>query len=166
MVLDGGRVLGQGELSDVLGHDRVFRLADSLGLESLLTVDIVERDPNAGLVRARLGENVVALPEVDEPLGTRALVAVRPEDVILARGPVPGTSIQNAIPGTVARIDELSDRLLVSVDVGGILRAEISAKAGRDLELRPGATIHCLVKAFSFRWRRFLGASQTGSSSS
>ena len=155
IVLSDGRTIGQGDLHDVLGREPVFRLADSLGLESLLEVRIQGPDAAGGLTRATLGEATVSLPPVDRPAGTRALVAVRPEDVILARAPVEGTSVQNALPGVVTRVSRLSDRLLVTVDVGGPLRAEISARAAEELGVREGARLHCLVKAFAFRWRRF-----------
>jgi molybdate transport system ATP-binding protein len=159
-VLDAGTLLGQGDIHDVLGSERVFRLAETLGMESVLQIEIVESDADAGVTRARLGDAVVALPLVDRAPGTRALVAVRPEDVILARGPVPGISAQNAMPGTVSRIVHLPDRLLVTVQVGGTpggaLRAEITPRSARDLGIAPGALVTCLVKVFSFRWRRFL----------
>lgn len=159
-VLEGGRSIGQGELHEVLGSDRVFRLAERLGLESVVEVTLGTAEPEAGLTRARLGSVELALPPVERVPGTRALVAVRAEDVILARGPVPGISAQNALPGTISRITRLSDRLLVSVDVGGAdggtLRAEITARAERELAIAPGATVVCLVKTLAFRWRRFL----------
>ena len=156
VVMEGGRTIGAGELHDVLGEERVFRLAEALGLESVLPVEILGSDPVAGLTRARLGRGEIALPLVERPPGTRALVAVRPEDVILARAPVEGTSLRNALRGTVTSVTRLSDRLLVAVDVGATLRAEVSAGAGQELGLAVGAPIFCLVKAFSFRWRRFV----------
>jgi molybdate transport system ATP-binding protein len=156
VVMEAGRTVGAGELHDVLGEERVFRLAESLGLESVLPVEIAGVDAASGLVRARLGAAEVALPPVEKPVGTRGLVAVRPEDVILARAPVEGTSLRNALRGTVTSVTRLSDRLLVAVDVGATLRAEVSARSGEELKLAPGAPIFCLVKAFSFRWRRFL----------
>lgn len=156
-VLEAGRLLGQGELHDVLGSDRVFRLADSLGLESVLDVEITAVDPDEGLVRARVGTAEIALPPVARPVGTRALVAVRSEDVILAREPVAGISAQNALEGNVTRVARLSDRLLVTVEIGGgagALRAEITPRSERQLGVEPGARVFCLVKALSFRWRR------------
>ena len=53
----------------------------------------------------------------------------------------------------VTAVTELSDRLLVTVDVGAPLRVEISARAAQRLEVVVGARVYCLVKAFSFRWR-------------
>ncbi len=161
-VIDGGRLIGQGEFHEVLGRQEVFRLADSLGLESLLPVEIVSTDPEAGLTYAQVldpaGEAVgactFALPPVDRPAGTRGLVGIRPEDVILARAPVHGTSAQNSLSGTVTHVTRLDDRLLITVDVGAPIRAEISARSAQTLEIVVGRPVHCLMKAFSFRWRR------------
>jgi len=154
-VLSGGRTIGQGPLHEILGSDEVFRLADELGIESLLPVELLGLDEADGLTRGRVGAQDVALPPVDRAAGTRALVAIRPEDVILARQRVEGISAQNALEGTVTRVSRLADRLLVTVDVGAPLRAEISARAARRLGVEEGARVVCLVKAFSFRWRRF-----------
>ncbi|MCA9752198.1 MAG: molybdenum ABC transporter ATP-binding protein [Gemmatimonadetes bacterium] len=158
VVLEGGRTIAAGELLDVLDSDEVFRLADSLGLESHLEVEVLGTE--GGLTRARVGGTELELPPIDVAPGTRALVAVRPEDVILAAGPVLGTSARNCLEGRVSRVARLSDRLLVTIDVGGSLRASISAKSGEALGIREGATIWCLVKAFSFRWRRVPGESR------
>jgi len=161
VVLEEGRTIAAGELVDVLDSDRAFQLADRLGLESHLRVRVL--GPRDGLTAARLGTSELLLPAVDAAPGDSAIVAVRPEDVILARAPVSGTSAQNCVPGTVTRVSRLSDRLLVTIDVGGALRAEISAKAGKELGVEPGANLWCLVKAFSFRWRRIgLPRSESG----
>jgi molybdate transport system ATP-binding protein len=156
IVMDRGRVIGQGDLSEVLGTEEVFRLADSLGLESLLEVEITESDVQGGLTRARLGAHEISLPPVERAPGTRAVVAIRPEDVILATAPVAGISALNALAGVVSRINRLSDRVLVSVDVGQTIRAEITNRSAAELGVETGARVHCLVKAFSFRWRHFL----------
>lgn len=154
-VLEHGDLLGQGALHDVLGGDQVYRLANRLGLESLLPIEIVGTSREDGLTHGRLGEQDVYLPPVDRAPGTRGLAAVRPEDVILARAPVEGTSAQNALLGTVTRVSPLTDRLLVTVDVGAALRTEISARSARRLGVEVGQPVYCLIKAFSFRWRRF-----------
>jgi len=153
-VIDRGTLLGQGELNEVLGREEVFRLADSLGLETLVEVEIIRHEVD--VTRGRLGRHEISLPKVERPPGTRALVAVRPEDVVLARGPVEGISAQNAMEGTVSQATRMSDRVLVTVDVGAPLRAEITARSERELGIVPGAPTWCLVKVFSFRWRRFL----------
>jgi molybdopterin-binding protein len=97
---------------------------------------------------------------VERRFGRRALVAVRPEDVLLARGPVEGISAQNALTGEVTEIADLADRRMVTVRIGGeeggLLRAEITPRSERDLGIVPGEPVTCLIKVFSFRWRRFL----------
>lgn len=152
LVIDGGRTIAQGELVDVLDSEEVVSVADSLGIESLLEVEILAHED--GLTRARLGPTELLLPPIDAEPGATGLVALGPGDVLLAPEPVLGTSARNCVPGTVTRVTRLSDRLLVSIDVGGILRAQVSEGSGRRLGLEPGAPIYCVIKAFSFRWRR------------
>ncbi|MDP7031415.1 MAG: molybdenum ABC transporter ATP-binding protein [Gemmatimonadota bacterium] len=155
-VLDGGRVLGQGEFFDVLGTDAVFRLAESLGLENLLEVTITGGGSAEGVTRADLGGRELILPPVDRPPGTRALVGLRPEDVILTREPVTTTSARNCIPGRVVSVTPVLGRLLVAVEAGGILRTEITPQSARELGVEEGAELYCLMKAYSFRWRHHL----------
>ena len=157
IVMDGGRIVGAGELQDVLGQEAVFRLADSLGLESLLEVEVVRHDTESGITVGALAGREISLPPTALPPGTRALVAIRPEDVILARAPVSGISAQNAFEGTVTDVHHLPDRVLVSIDVGGTIRSEITERSTTDLGIVPGARIHCLVKTLSFKWRRAVG---------
>jgi molybdate transport system ATP-binding protein len=153
-VLDQGELIGHGDIAEVLGREEVFRLADSLGLESLIEVEVLDQTGEVTLVG--LGPHRISLPKVDRPPGTRALVAIRPQDVVLARAPVEGISAQNALEGTVTQVTRLSDRVLVSIDVGATVRAEITRRSEAELGIAPGTRIWCLVKVFSFRWRRFL----------
>lgn len=152
LVLDGGRTLAQGELTEVLDAEEVVAVADSLGLESLLEVEIL--GPEGGLTRARLGSTELLLPPIDAAPGTPGLVALGPGEVLLSPEPVLGTSARNCVPGTVTRVAELPDRLLVSVDIGGVVRVQVSEGSGERLGLVPGRAIYCVIKAFSFRWRR------------
>ncbi|NNE42850.1 MAG: molybdenum ABC transporter ATP-binding protein [Gemmatimonadetes bacterium] len=158
IVLDQGAIVGSGPLQDVLGTDRVFQLAHELGLESIVQVSVEEADRVAGVVRARLGTEPVLLPFTEIAAGQRALIGLRPEDVILARGPVSGISAQNALAGTVVEVTDVADRRLVTVRIGGetgdVIRAEITHGSSRELGIEPGASVTCLVKVFSFRWRR------------
>ena len=159
LILDDGRTLGEGELTDVLDSEKVAAVADSLGLESLLEVEIVGSED--GLTRARIGGTELLLPPIDADPGTLGLVALGPGDVLLSPEPVLGTSARNCVPGTVTRVTRLADRLLVSVDLGGTIRVEVSEGSGARLGLEPGASIYCVIKAFSFRWRRLRGRKST-----
>ncbi len=150
LVLDEGRVLAHGELAEVLADRRTFELASRLGLETVLEVEIVEH--TGDLTRAAIGSQTIVAPKVDLAVGSRGFLAVRPHDVMLALETPTGVSARNALAGEVIALARLSDRWLVTVDVGRPLRAEITEASVRELDLRPGAKVRVLVKTYSLRW--------------
>jgi molybdate transport system ATP-binding protein len=84
--------------------------------------------------------------------GRRVSVAIRPEDVALARHPVDQVSIRNQIPGRVVRVAPHPPDVLVQVDAGVTLLARIIEPAAREMALEPGASVWCLLKAGAVRY--------------
>ena len=62
---------------------------------------------------------------------------------------VQGLSTRNHLRGAVSRMLELAGGYFVAVDAGQILWAEVTPAAVRDLGLRPGSKVTCLVKTRS-----------------
>lgn len=150
VLLDGGRVVADGSLAQVLAAPGAFALAHALGLENLLEVEVI--GPGDGTTRARLGSHEVLLPEADLGPGERGHVTVRPEDVLLAASPLTGVSARNVLDGEVRDILPLGDRLLVHVDVGQPLRVEVTRAAARELGLAVGRPVWCYTKTWACRW--------------
>ncbi len=153
MVLDEGRLLAHGEVYSCLGSRRVLEMAHMLGIENLLTVQIESADPEAGVMRARLGDQRVTLPFREALPGAVGRVGIRPEDVILSRHPVDGLSARNALHGTVVDVQDAGGGLLAHVDLGCPMRVEITREAVADLDIRPGQEVWCHMKTSAFRWR-------------
>ncbi|MFQ5491518.1 MAG: molybdenum ABC transporter ATP-binding protein [Phycisphaerae bacterium] len=164
LIVDRGRLLAQGRFREVLADSAVFNLANSLGLENVLAVAAAEHRPADGLTVLQLSpaaddaptdptaRNPLLGPLLDCPVGTELHVAIRPEDIALATGPVSGVSIQNQVPGRVGPITVHGGRVLVEVDVGRPLLAELSLKAIDQLGIAEGATVFCLIKAHAIRY--------------
>ncbi len=174
LLLQGGRVVGGGPapLGELTQRPEGFDLASSLGLESLLRVEVAPGDPAGGVVRARLvgdeargggspdsgptGETpLLTLPPSDLPVGATAWVGVRPEDVLLSATPVQGLSARNQLHGVVARCHEVRGRVLLDVELAGgqHLQAELTRASREELGLRPGRPVWAHVKTWAFRWR-------------
>ncbi len=145
LVLDQGKVVGLGDFHELCADPVVFRLADDLGLDNLLHVEVVEDGPvcSVGIGSATL--------RVSGPARGRAL-AIRPEDVILSADPPGRLSARNVLAGSVRRLVEVHGRVLVEVDVGATLRASLTRGAVEDLGLEPGCPVHAIVKATAIRW--------------
>lgn len=145
LVLRSGRALGQGDFHTLCADPRVFEVAEDLGLENLLHVEVVSDGP---LCDVRSGGASLRVPG---PARGRA-VAIRPEDVILAAD-VPGRlSARNVLRGEVRALIEVHGRVLVEVDVGTSLRASLTPGAVEDLGLEVGSAVHAIVKATAIRW--------------
>lgn len=158
VVLDGGRVTGQGEVFDVLGH----ALSSSAGLgddpfstASLLPVVAEHVDSGGDFVRGHIGGQEVMLPFADLPVGSTGRVALRPEDVMLATAPLRNVSARNQLRATVERISPLHGRLLVHLKVGpdAVIRAELTRAAQGDLGVEIGAEFYCVVKTSALQWQ-------------
>jgi len=153
--LDAGRLLGAGAIYDVLADPRAFAVASKLGIDNLLEVEVLESDPVAQTVRARLGEQFLMLPETDCVPGARARVSIRPADVLVARHAPAEISARNLLRGHVTQCLVVGDRWLVAVDVGGgqLLRAELTGASVAGLDLCEGREVCLVLKTYSFSWR-------------
>ena len=70
---------------------------------------------------------------------------------MLATADLAGVSARNHFRGVVAKIAAFADRVLVAVDAGPLLWAEVTASAVAELQLAPGRPVVCLVKTQSLR---------------
>lgn len=154
LVLSGGELVAQGPVHEVLQQRRVFELAERLGLDNLLEMEVLAEDGDRDSWWGRLGDQRVYLPPHPGLRPGTGLLALRPEDVILSRRPVTGISAQNCLAGRVHSVTEAGSRCLVQIDIGQRLSVEVTPRAVEELEIRPGADLFCLIKTLSFRWRR------------
>jgi molybdopterin-binding protein len=101
-----------------------------------------------GLVEVTLDDgSLVAVGEW--PVGTRVLVGLRPEEVLLMDAMPTGTGLspRNLLPGRVASIEPRGTLMLVTVDAGIQLRALVTRQAVAELGLAPGSSAVAAIKA-------------------
>ena len=77
-----------------------------------------------------------------------------PSDVTLSRARVEGLSIRNQWPGQVRELVPLDGRILVSIDVGVLVWAEVTRESARDLGLAVDASVTCLIKTSAVKLLR------------
>ena len=75
----------------------------------------------------------------------------RPEDVMLSAQPIDGISAQNQLKGRVQRFAAHGGQMVVEIDVGVPLLAELSSGSYERLGLAPGVEVVCLLKANAVR---------------
>jgi len=146
-LLDRGAVRATGPPAELLG--RALAGSDTEDLETTLSATVTETQGPLAVVAVQGMRFLVHLPGARS--GDDALLTVRAEDALLAVGTPPRTSARNVLPGTVARLEESEGRVLVGVDVGALLWAEVTPAAAGDLELRTGREVHVLLKTSALR---------------
>lgn len=137
LVLEAGRVTGEGTLAELVARPRSSWAADLAGTNLL---PATARD---GLLHLDAGGS---LRGADPVADGRVLVAIRPSSVTLHRGHPEG-SARNVWAATVVEVEGYAERARVEVagEVG--LVAEVTTTAVRELGLHSGVQVWVSVKA-------------------
>lgn len=149
LALDDGKAVAFGPTSEVMAHPDVALFADYGTLENILEAEILDSGDSEGISRLRIGDVVLVGPPTDTSPGTGATVSVRAGDIILSLGVPPMTSARNAVPAVVRELREAGGRILVHVDVGVPMVAEVTPGSAIELGLRPGQDVHLVLKSNS-----------------
>ena len=150
--LEHGRIIDEGDPLDVLARHGSAWSAD--GLRNVFFATVAAHHASEGETHLALSEDgpLLIVPYVDRPIGSRLPVAVRADDILLARGPVPGLSARNCIAGVVERIVGHGPEAEVVVRTGPVAWiVSVVASAVAALGLHPGGEVHLIIKARSCR---------------
>lgn len=153
VLLEAGRVVATGPLTQVSGQPALARLAGTEAVGAVIDSVVTGIEPGSGLVRVPAGAGEMRLPADGLVAGRRVRLQVLARDVIVATRRPEGLSVRNALPGTVLAVTRESAQAdLVVIDVGGVsVTARVTAAATRELGLAPGVAAWALVKAVSVR---------------
>ncbi|QPK64684.1 ATP-binding cassette domain-containing protein [Methylomonas sp. LL1] len=147
IVLEHGQILRSGPLREVAKQQGILRYLGIRQIDNILPVGIRDHDYQAGCSLADSFGLPLALPlRPHLMLGSQTQVSIRANDIALSRGFIEGISIQNQIKGRICALIPSGDSLIVQVDCGGTLLAEITPGACRDMDLREGDWVYCLIK--------------------
>jgi molybdate transport system ATP-binding protein len=149
VVLDGGRALADGPLTEILARlDVPVRLGEDAGV--VLDAVVAERDATWHLARADFAGGHFWVRDSGVPAGRRVRVRVLARDVSVALARQSDTSILNALPATVSEIaDDTHPALaLVRLQVGeSALVARLTKRSASALRLEPGTPVWAQIKA-------------------
>lgn len=158
LLLENGRVAGQGRYIDLLAEESSARLLGSGGLSNVLTLTVLSHCHRSGVTRMRwegardrLGRSAVVKAPMAAALraGTTVRGVLSGRDVALALAPVEHISMQNQFPGRIEAIRTVDGRTVCVVDVGVPLAVEVTGVSRGELTLREGGRIWCLFKTHS-----------------
>lgn len=147
IVLENGQVLRSGSLREVAKQQGILRYLGIRQIDNILPINIRHHDYSAGCSLADSFGLPLSLPLRPQfAVGSRTQISIRANDIALSRCYIDGISIQNQIKGRICALIPNGNSLIVQVDCGGTLLAEITPGAYRDMALQEGDTIYCLIK--------------------
>ena len=157
VLLDGGRVLTQGDLPAVSLKPELGALLGSAGIGAVVVGRVESVDANAGLATVSLGvptgKERLLVPSAALVAGRTVQLQLLARDLILATEQPRGLSVRNQLRGTVTQLSaDPPHNTLVSLDAGGVrLLARVTSAAALELQLHVGQPLWILVKSVSLR---------------
>lgn len=148
-MIEKGEILAAGSFNEVIHDERVLALAQTLGLENVLHTHVSMHQHADGYTVATIGAQSLNIPPVNAAIGALVSVSVAASNIALSKQKITGVTIQNQLVGNVTAIQQVGARMLVTVDVGKEIIAEVTAKAVSDLQITQGSTVYCLIKTQS-----------------
>jgi molybdate transport system ATP-binding protein len=136
VVLDGGRIVQEGDPHDVAAHPRTRHVAALVGL------NLVAGTAHRGVLTTSSGAIVVAASHVDGP----SFAAFSPSAVSLYADRPTG-SPRNVWHGRVASLAPHGDAVRVQLDSDPAVIADVTPAAMSTLAIEPGAELWASVKA-------------------
>ena len=144
VVIDQGVVAQSGAVGDVFGHPANLSVARMVGVENVLPGRV--RSISEGLAAVEVGKATL-FAVVKEPVEGDVHVCVKPEDLLLQKGPLPQSSARNHLAGTVVSLATDGPLVRVKLDCGFEMTATITKPALDEMGLRENHSVTVLVKA-------------------
>ena len=151
VLLQAGRVVAAGPVGEVVTGVE-WGLAAREDAAGVLRGQIASHEAERRLTAVACGGELVWVPLVDAPVGTRLRLVVPAREVILALDPPRLISVSNVLSAVVIGVaeDAAGHAALVSLELGGgQLLARVTLDAANRLGLGAGRRVLALVKAMS-----------------
>ena len=107
--------------------------------------------PASGRWTGEVSGQQLVLPELDAAPKGDVYVQVSPEAALLSREDIAGVSARNHLRGAVRSMVEIGGTCFVAVDAGQMVWAEVTPAAVKELGLKNGAPVFCLITTHSLR---------------
>jgi molybdate transport system ATP-binding protein len=152
LILERGRSLAHGPLSDLMSRPDLSWLREAVGLGSVFDAIVVRADRAQGLVEVEFDGGTLVASSRTLVAGAKIRVRIPAREVVLATSKPEGLSLHNALSGTVSAIhaDAALDHVIVQIAVGRVLLlAEVTRDAVGRLGIAVGLPLHALIKSVS-----------------
>ncbi|MCH7906713.1 MAG: molybdenum ABC transporter ATP-binding protein [Chloroflexi bacterium] len=151
LVLFDGRPVASGQPSRVLLDPAVGGILQDEAIENLLdgTVSAPGGDGAPGGVR--VGSVDIVTPPTGRAVDAPVIVALGAEEIILATGRPSGISARNILPGTIAELEPVGNRVYATVDIGVPVLVALTPGAVDELGLVRGQDVYLVFKTSSIK---------------
>lgn len=163
MLIQQGRIVLNAPTHEVLDHPKLEQSVSANQFGSVLPIEAVEFDQGDQMMRCQIVMSVDQQQQSSELVGQtiwapmdsglegRQLhMQIPAKNIILARTPIEGSSLQNCLYGKIIRLKQDLDQVLVVVQIDGHdLKVIVSKRAQRQLELSEQQMIYCHTKSMS-----------------
>lgn len=151
VVLREGKILARGAPRAVLTRPEVFPLAEREGFENVVPGRLLETAAETSTVRlGDAGEGpALVVPRSTLAPGSRLLLGVPADDILLAVDRPTGLSARNVVPARVEGVQAVGAWRLITARVAADappLVAEVTADALSELHVEPGMELYLVIK--------------------
>ena len=162
-VLAEGRITVVGPTSQVMQSLDLLPAGSRDEAGAVLETTIESHDDAYGLTTLRSKAGAFRVPRIGLATGSAVRIRVRARDVIVATEAPRGLSAINVVPGTIIEITPTAG---AAADIriycsGETLLARLTRQSVATLGLRPGLSVHAVIKSVAFD-RQSLGAPMQG----
>ncbi len=143
-----GKIMARGEPHGLLTAPSAMPIAQLTGVENVLFLPVTVSDKPRSLTSLEMGDQPLMIPYIDVEVGEVVPVAIRAQDIIISLEPNVSLSARNVLPGKIQCLDVKNERTWLSILVGRHhLAVKITHEARRQLQLREGLKVYCIIKA-------------------
>jgi molybdate transport system ATP-binding protein len=151
VLIAGGRIEASGRSADLMSRLDLPPFTGRFEAGSIIEAKVKRHNSEFALTELEIAEGVqVEVPFLDFPVGEMVRLRVRARDVSIAVTKPEGVSLRNVLPANVEEVQPEADTAFAEVRLsvaGQAVRARISRASAHELKLKPGKSVHAMVKA-------------------
>ncbi|MBI3650188.1 MAG: ATP-binding cassette domain-containing protein [Acidobacteria bacterium] len=153
IVMEGGRVVDDGEPLEVFRTPVSHSVARLTGVENIFTGVVLASNAVGGILKLEVqdenGACRIDIPYADVALQTRLTLAVPANDILLATQPFQAVSARNLLRGQLLSIEDHGNRTVAQVKSGVLWRVNLTRQAVEELRLSPMQEVWLAFKTHS-----------------
>ena len=149
-IIENGTVVVEGDPVETLGRWSSMQEKIPNEIENLYRGRVIALSPTDGTMECQIGDVCVVVPLADVAIMEEISLALRTSDVMIAVEEPRGISAQNVLNGHISELVEFGNQVILTLECGIPIRAEVTPKAVGRLGLTIGSHIWAVVKTNSW----------------